>query len=239
MKKVLCTLCAALSAMSLAACTRAPAPPSEPSPSTQAVTQPAPTTQPTQPATTAPVLPSGAMTETELASFRALFEADFSWYSQALTSFYDSPESVSFRELFYNGNLDRFTGGEQTAPPTDEELDAIRTIYGIEPDDFRTDCIAICTSDMEQVLQKLFGLGIGDTQKVGLDNWYYVPDTDRYFHFHGDTNAMTAQITDGRWISDQTAELHYSGGFDEECTVILTRQDDRWVIESNQTSQPQ
>ena len=42
----------------------------------------------------------------ELESIRALYEADFSLYSQALTSYFEKPEDVSLRQFFYNGHLD-------------------------------------------------------------------------------------------------------------------------------------
>ena len=52
-----------------------------------------------------------ALTPGELAVLQALFgnlnpPSSTTWYSQALTSLFDSPEDVDFRELFYNGNVE-------------------------------------------------------------------------------------------------------------------------------------
>ena len=89
---------------------------------------------------------------------------------------------------------------------------------------------------METVLQNLFGLTIDQTNRVQMDSWLHDPNTDRYFHFHGDTNAMTAQITDGLWLDDHTVELHYPGAFNEVCTAVLEKRDGHWYILSNTTT---
>ena len=231
-----------LALMLLTACGKTPATtPTETTPAeTASVETAAPTTLPpeTEPPVPVPTSARTPMTDGELAQLRELFEADYSWYSQALTSYYEKPQDVSLRELFYNGNLDVLSAGDSMPQPTSQELETIRSIYCIEPDDFHTDCMVITGDEMDEVLKKLFGLSLDELSGVGMESLYYVPDTDRYFHFHGDTNAMTARLTDGVWLDEDTVEVHYAGGFNEVCTAVLENRDGHWLIRSNQTSRP-
>ena len=238
MKKsaILLTTAAAVLALSACSQTEPPETTAEPPVSTTQASEPA-TTPPTElpPATTEP--DASVLTEAQLAPFKELFEPDFSWYSQALTDSYDSPQSVSFRELFYNGNLDDFGEDHGVPRPSEEEIQYLIDHYDRASEAAHLDCIKISRADMEAVLQTLFGLSIEETDQVQLDQFDYNPDTDCYYHFHGDTNSMTAEITDGRWLDDATAELHYAGSFHREGTVVMQQRGGSWYILSS-SAQP-
>ena len=178
------------------------------------------------------------MTEADLAPIRALFEADFSLYSQALTSCFDRPENVSLREFFYNGHMDCRVHPETYAPPTEREMELLRELHGDDDFIFQLDATVVSGKEMDADLMEVFGLTLEDTSKVDLDSFDYLEETDRYFLFKGDTNATVIRITDGTWLDSSRAELHYLGGFNEVCTVVMEQRGGHWYILSNASSAP-
>ena len=183
-----------------------------------------------------------ALTPGELAVLQALFgnlnpPSSTTWYSQALTSLFDSPEDVDFRELFYNGNVeDKVLHPENFVPVSEEERSLLIAMHGADDFRFSLDCTPISRTEMEQALMMLFGLTVDQTNQIRLEDFDYLPETDRYFLFHGDTNAILVTLLDGLWLDENTVELHYLGGFNEVCTVVMERRDDHWYILSNESS---
>ena len=242
--KTLLGLSMALSLTGLAACadpagptqvpTELPVPPTISQPAT---TLPEPSTEaPTEPFTEAATLPFGpALSEAELQQFRALFEADFSLYSQALTSYFDGPEDVDLVQFFYNGHLAHRKDPSSYLPPTELELTHFREHYGEDHMIFQLDATVISEDEMNADLQEVFGLTLEQTHQVGLDKMEFCAASGRYFLFHGDANAMTAQIQSGHWLDvDETrVALTYPGGFNEECTAVMENRDGHWYLVSN------
>ena len=103
-------------------------------------------------------------------------------YVRALTCYYESPALVDFRELFYCG-----LGLELYEDEATKEM--LKSKYQYFSDLF-TDCDRLTEAEMDEVLRQVFGVGIDQTQKKNLDSFFYVPETDSYYHQHGDTNAI-------------------------------------------------
>lgn len=62
---------------------------------------------------------------------------------------------------------------------------------------------------MKNILQKYTGLTVETTNKVGLNNLYYLEDKDAYYSVAGDTVYMKCDITNGWANEDGTITLQY------------------------------
>lgn len=161
-----------------------------------------------------------------------LFADPQSWYSRALTSRFAYPEDVDLYELFYLG----IPGVEYAL--TQEEAAALAA-QGVstEPDVDR-----LPKGVMSEVLLQLFGLPLEDFTGYGLEKYATIPDSDCYFHCHGDTNAMPVSVT-GIWAqADGTVLVRYIRGGQVNLgtvdsrpwTAVLFRYGDGgWQIRSN------
>lgn len=107
--------------------------------------------------------------------------------NQFLTCLYDSPEEIDLFQLFYNGT------GEPEAMDETERQEAAEAIGG-DPD---TDLIKFSAASADQVLETYAGLTLSQTRETGLDQFTYLERTDAYYHFHGDTNALTVVFSAG------------------------------------------
>ena len=138
-------------------------------------------------------------------------------YVRALTCYYESPALVDFFEFFYNGFGREVYEDKET-------LEMLKTKY---PDYFgdghlHTDCDCLTEAEMDEVLRQVFGVGIDQTEKRNLDRFVYIPETDTYYHQHGDTNALGTSplIQDVRTEEDGlvlfTYKISLDRGFEEE-----------------------
>ena len=147
------------------------------------IAQPEDTTAP-QVTTAAPV-ETTAPEETTLsedplvAEFRELFtftaDADV-WYNYALKSYYDTPAGIDIFQLIYN------------APWLDLELTQAEKDFLISKElDIETSTVhKYPVEKIDEVLQKYFGITFEEAEGFGLDKMVYNPDTDSYYHLHGD-----------------------------------------------------
>lgn len=71
-----------------------------------------------------------------------------------------------------------------------ERQEAAEAIGG-DPD---TDLIKFSAASADQVLETYTGLTLSQTRETGLDQFTYLERTDAYYHFHGDTNALTGGV---------------------------------------------
>lgn len=138
-------------------------------------------------------LPEGAvwLTEEELGDWEEWFAADW-MRGQFLTSLYEKPEDVDLHELFYIG-----VDPEGAARPwdPDRELNPItpedKRAYLLHLGDWMTECPTdkLPRAQMDAVLRKYLGIGLEETNRIRL-SYSYLPETDCYYHAHGDTNYL-------------------------------------------------
>lgn len=147
------------------------------------------------------------------AELQALFSDPGSWYARALSSSYARPEDVDLYLFFYDG----LPGGDRLS---NEELRELYSEDAFDEDgDFMgppTDRMA--RAEMDKVLKQIFGLGLEDSSKRGLDGFGYLEESDCYYHCHGDTNMEERRITAARRQSDGTVLVTYEDGFWNDLT---------------------
>ena len=147
------------------------------------------------------------------AELQALFSDPGSWYARALSSSYARSEDVDLYLFFYDG----LPGGDRLS---NEELHEMYSEDAFDEDgDFMgppTDRMA--RAEMDKVLKQIFGLGLEDSSKRGLDGFGYLEETDCYYHCHGDTNVEERRITAARRMEDGTVLFTYEDGFWNDLT---------------------
>lgn len=124
------------------------------------------------------------LTERELQSWNEWFVED--WHRMSfLTSLYRTPAEIDLYELFY-------AGLERTA--TADEIRAYLARFG----EWRTECPTdvMPRSEMDAFLRKYTGYGLDDTAQKE-PGYVYLPETDCYYHAHGDTNISGMSLTGG------------------------------------------
>ncbi len=147
------------------------------------------------------------------AELQALFSDPGSWYARALSSSYARPEDVDLYLFFYDG----LPGGDRLS---NEELRELYSEDAFDEDgDFMgppTDRMA--RAEMDKVLKQIFGLGLEESSKRGLDRFGYLEESDCYYHCHGDTNMEERRITAARRMEDGTVLFTYENGFWNDLT---------------------
>lgn len=151
-----------------------------------------------------------ALTEEELAWFNEQFfnRQDDLLPNQFLIPLYDSPEKIELDEIFYNYNA-------QLSEAECEQLAALD--FFLEVDESKA-----TTAQINEALLRYTGLTLEETERVGLDQYTYLPDFDAYYHAHGDTNYSRWTITSGVWLEDGSVKLRYEDylGKTREATLI-------------------
>ena len=147
------------------------------------------------------------------AELQALFSDPGSWYARALSSSFADPADVDLYLFFYDG----LPGGDRLS---NEELHEMYSEDAFDEDgDFRgppTDRMA--RAELDKVLKQIFGLGLEDSSKRGLDGFGYLEESDCYYHCHGDTNMEERRITAARRMEDGTVLFTYEDGFWNDLT---------------------
>lgn len=157
-------------------------------------------------------------------------------YVRALTCYYESPALVDFRELFYCS-----LGLELYEDEATKEM--LKSKYPAFFSNLYTDCDRLTEAEMDKVLRQVFGVGIDQTRKKNLDSFFYVPETDSYYHEHGDTNALGTSplIQDVRTEEDGLVLFTYKitegfvgdGKFSNIRTVALKKENGVYHIVSH------
>ncbi|MBR5702574.1 MAG: hypothetical protein IKX47_08900, partial [Oscillospiraceae bacterium] len=177
-------------------------------------------------------LPQGAvwLTEEELEDWADWFAGDW-MRGQFLTSLYEKPEDVDLHELFYIG-VD--TEGRTTAEYFENYPNLItpedKRAYLLHLGDWVTECPTdkLPREQMDAVLRKYLGLGLEETNRVRL-SYPYIPETDCYYHAHGDTNYFgTPDFWVGYARGDEVS-LFYRGSR----RVVLRREGEEVRFVSN------
>ncbi len=139
----------------------------------------------------------GPLTGDELRYFNETFfnGEGFNIRNQFLTSTYERAEDVDLFQLFYNG----------TGLPADTDGAERRAVCrtGAFDEDPGVDLTKCPAADMSTVLTQNANLPLSATNRVGLEDFIYLPDYDAYYHFHGDTNYWgTVDIFSGEREGD-------------------------------------
>ena len=124
------------------------------------------------------------LTERELQSWNEWFSEDYHRMS-FLTSLYRTPADIDLYELFY-------AGLEHTA--TADEIRAYLARFGSWVTECPTDVMP--RSEMDAFLRQYTGYGLDDTVQKE-PGYAYIPESDSYYHAHGDTNSPGMSLTGG------------------------------------------
>ncbi|MGM9640358.1 MAG: hypothetical protein ACI3V3_03230, partial [Faecousia sp.] len=188
------------------------------------------TEETTQPAVFQPE--GEAVDEQTLSRLQALFGDPNGWYSQALTSAFQTPEEINLKELFYRGIL------ETDEVLSEEERTYLESVWS--EFECQLDITRIPTARMEEVLQQYLGLSLEDTAGVGLEDLTYWEDADCYYLSHGDTNAIQILVHSAYIQPDGTIQMYYCNGnfvreaeAEPERMAVLQPTDDGYLILSN------
>ena len=170
------------------------------------------------------------LTEDELKKYAEYFSAYGTWYTQALTSFYDSAKMIDLSKLFYNG-----VGGNGQDDLTDAEKKYLKeNTTGFYEESLDTSRIPV--SEVDMILQKYFGIKYEKTAKIGTDSMMYWKETDSFYISRGDTNATKMVPYAGVQRSNGNIVLFYehewsSNGY---CMITIKPVKDGIQIVANQ-----
>ena len=173
-----------------------------------------------------------ALTEQELSDLAQMFDLErtyntkYRWFYMALTSQYSCPQDVDLYGLFYTGFQDEAAGPEEL-----EKLE--RAGLWLELDIQKNPA-----ARMNEVLKTYFGLTLEETNRVGLDDMVYLPETDSYYKNSSDTTFFTAgSITHGYRTNDGRILLYYQDILNGAEWVVTLVEDERpsWACMSTAT----
>ncbi len=195
------------------------------------IAQPDTTTAPPE-TTAAPVETTALEQETTLseedplvAEFRELltFTADSDWwYNYALKSYYDEPAGIDIFQLVYSAPWE--------TELTQEEKDFLIS-KNLEIEIFNVNKYPV--EKIDEVLQKYFGITFEEAQGIGLDKMVYNPDTNSYYHLHGDFEAGYPTVSDVAAQEDGSYIVYYES-VDGSCAVTLKKAENgEYLILSN------
>ena len=144
-----------------------------------------------------------------------------------LLSEYKTPEYLDLNEVFYSG-----AGLEQSAM-TGEERDALLNAVG--QTEIMTDMVRLDKKQIDAFLLDKTGLTL-DQMKTGL-GWVYLPQYDRYYTQHGDTNIRSFFCPKGEADGNLYRIWCLSDGytqFSQECMVTLKKESSGYQFLSNE-----
>lgn len=144
-----------------------------------------------------------------------------------LLSEYKTPEYLDLNEVFYSG-----AGLEQSAM-TGEERDAFLNAVG--QTEIMTDMVRLDKKQIDAFLLDKTGLTL-DQMKTGL-GWVYLPQYDRYYTQHGDTNIRSFFCPKGEADGNLYRIWCLSDGytqFSQECMVTLKKESFGYQFLSNE-----
>lgn len=238
MKKILSLILAFLLVLALAGCDLADVPgttagttaaTTEPTQTTAPTTEPIQTTTPTLPPE--PNLPEGReLTYQEVQEFEDLFmydmiEPENNWYNYALKSVYETPAQLDLFEYFYSAPwADLGQSVEEVNFLKENGIDAAITYVHEYP-----------VRMMNEILSLYFGITVGETDKVGLDQMVYHPETNAYYHGHGDIGLSYPNFKKGVQAPDGSFSIYYTDtrGVNEKIVTFTAREDGGYRILSN------
>ncbi len=178
-------------------------------------------------------LPEGAewLSDRELAEWGAWFSMDF-LRDQFLYSTYHTPEDVDITQTFYNR-------GTRDLVVDMTDVRAFLAEYGSW--NSYTDVLKLSAEEIDEALKDYIGLTLAETRRVGMYMLSYVPETDCYYTFRGDTNRQPDPIFLYGWRQGDSVALFYEGfayGYERNLSgifrVILEQTPGDWRFRSNE-----
>lgn len=171
---------------------------------------------------------SATLSEEEI----ALFNTEFfngetkNMNNMLLSSEYSQPDEINLFQLFYNG-----VGGVLNEV-SENELSMLTELCGDAP---YLDVVKITANEMDAFLQEKMGISLEETQKIGLDSFYYLEQYDSYYLIMGDSNFDWCTVTSGTWESNNKLMLKYEKEYEGgQWVVTLQKTDDGYLFISNQ-----
>lgn len=157
------------------------------------------------------------LTESELDAFRTLLDLHSvegnaqNWYNEVLHCVFESPETVNWKEFFYDG----LTRGPEVELSEDEIAFCEQNGVPLELSVFR-----LPVAEMNAIAQQYFGITLDESDGIGLNMPYYEV-TDSYYTAHGDTHVtFNFDLHTGVRQEDGTIYLYYHNFLyhrDESC----------------------
>lgn len=176
-----------------------------------------------KPQAVAPACPEGAqpLSEGSLREWEHLFTL-YSPYAQALTSTYAQPETVDLYRMFR---------GYQSVELTEEEQAALRPKLD---DPYQADggnWHRVSRRELEDTLQRCFGLCLAQTEQRGLDRLLYLPETDSWYDQHSGMTHTSYDLAGGYALPEGDVLLYYYKELEDAYyTVYLTPAEQGWHI---------
>ena len=138
-------------------------------------------------------------------------------HNQFLSCLYARPEEIDLFSLLYNGagRNDKMTEGER-------QQVALLDANGQEI----CPTLKMSTASIDAFLLETTGLTLAQTNRVGLDDFKYLPQYDAYYLSKGDTNyrsvTFTGGVREGIYVRLYWKDFYY-GGRTDECVTLLDR----------------
>ena len=206
--------------------------PTDPEPTDPEPTEPKPTDpEPTEPKPTEPKPTESEPTEPdpEVEAMQALLDyktGDF-YYNCALTSEYATPKDVDICRLFYNG----FRDEDDVA--TEAETAFFNSQWN--PNWIHMDFQRLPVEKMDALLMKMFGISLEDTNRVGMESYIYLEETDCYYSGHNGANCVDITVQKVEHQDNGVIHVFYLRGYlqDERMVVTLKQEGDSYQIISN------
>ncbi len=175
---------------------------------------------------------AGMLSESEIYGFNSGFfnsQADI-MNNMLLSSEYAHPGEIDLFQLFYNG-MNR--GEDQIS------LEEIRLLAEMDSMAPELDVMKITADEMDAFLRKKLGIGLEETEKKGLEQFYYLEEYDSYYVVAGDTNYEQCAVVSGVWESEDVLRLEYTRGSENgRWEVTLRWNGDDYLFISNVRVRP-
>lgn len=191
-----------------------------------------PTTIPTEPTVTESLFPEPGtpLSEEEKSTFTEMFTQEGStlygarvnYYNRLLSCIFEAPEQVDYTVLFF----------DQDADEAWELTDAEIAFLTESKCDLKTGrVVRVSSQKMDEVLQKHLGLTLEKTDKIGMENMVYFPETDCYYYVKYSFGELDVYFQKGTWLEDGNVEIiHNRNG---NCIITLKRTDSGYIVLSN------
>lgn len=162
---------------------------------------------------------SNALSEEEIAMFNTEFfnGGTNNMNNRLLSSEYSKPDEIDLFQLFYNG-----AGGELDQV-SEGELSTLTELCSEAP---YLDIVKVTADEMDAFLQEKLGIGLEETQKTGLDSFYYLKEYDGYYLIVGDSNFDWCTVTSGTWESNSKLTLEYEKEYEGGRWIVTLQKND-------------
>ena len=188
------------------------------------------------PGTPEPLEDAVPLTGDELAYFNEVFfnsgtvnyVVGVNLHNQFLTSNYVRPKDIDLYALFYCG----------TGLPGSISEEELRQVGSFDENGAQicpTDKLP--AADLDQILLENTGLTLDETEKIGLEQFQYLPEYDAYYHTHGDTNYLHNIYVAAGERAGNTFRLYYTQTGAWSCVTLERQGDGSYWFVSNQPAE--